>query len=325
MKIYAKKEANRILLFMGILFLLGGCSANTNQKNVDKASQITGSVIEDSNENCRFANESDCRPIEIRRGGDEKNSEPEIHMIVNKTNDAKKTELAVCNDGWQCVEKNYRAYQYANCSWVSIEYCVYGCKNDICNGAPICKPNSVKCYNDNVAKCNEDGSEWKQNESCDYLCESGVCINKTSSSMNATNSTNTNSSNNATNPTSNDYITDRCINIKNFNYNASGPDNSSNLNDEYFTLKNKCSYSIYMTNWTAKDATVHDFTFPSFNLGTNAEVTIHTGSGTDSSTDLYWGSGIHIWNNDKDTLYLNISNGTSVLVCKYNLTSAPCI
>ena len=122
------------------------------------------------------------------------------------------------------------------------------------------------------------------------------------------------------NATQNDFISDRCINVLNFNYDPTG----NNLSQEYFTLKNSCLYSIDMGGWTAKDdaTTSHIFTFPVFNLDVNAELSVHTGNGLNTSTDLYWGKNNFIpaqavWNNDRDTLYLNTPNGTSVLICSY--------
>ncbi len=41
-----------------------------------------------------------------------------------------------------------------------------------------------------------------------------------------------------------------------------------------------------------------------FELQPGATVTIHTGSGTDTATDLYWGSKRAIWNNKGDVVYL---------------------
>lgn len=107
-----------------------------------------------------------------------------------------------------------------------------------------------------------------------------------------------------------------CIVVSNFRYDATGNDNY-NLNDEYFTLKNTCPYSIGMTDWTAKDEATHIFTFPDFDLGINLEVTIYTGSGEDTLTELYWGRTSAIWNNDGDTLFLREDNGNLVLEEKY--------
>tara|TARA_Y100000310_G_scaffold105294_1_gene103688 strand:+ start:2147 stop:3706 length:1560 start_codon:yes stop_codon:yes gene_type:complete len=116
--------------------------------------------------------------------------------------------------------------------------------------------------------------------------------------------------------TQNDYIGDNCFSVLNFNYDAGGDDNQ-NLTDEYFTLKNSCSYSIDMTSWTATDDASHTYTAPTFNLGNGTNVTIITGSGSDTSTELYWGRGSAVWNNGGDTLYLNNSAGQSVLSYTY--------
>ena len=314
---FIKKEVKLVLLLVGILFLLGGCSKNANKNNIDEKNEITGNVIEDSKENCRLVNESDCSQIEIRRGEAENdetnntaNAEKDGKKIINISEEA---ELSNCEQSWKCVESRYRAYQFSNCSWTSIEFCVYGCKNGLCNAPPICKPNSLKCDNDNLVKC-EDGYEWKLNESCDYQCQNGVCVSKnetatnTTGLTNTTNSTDNTNSNNTTTNTTADYITDGCMSVP--KYNLTG----NKSTDEYFTLKNSCSYQIDMGGWTATDDANHVYTFPSFNLASNGDVTIVTGSGANNQTKLYWGRGSAVWNNGGDTLYLNASNGTSVLI-----------
>ena len=310
-----------------ILFLIG-CSENTDKNNIDEKPEITGSAIEDPSENCRFSDTSDCSPIEIRRGEPENEEHADnFTEDISITNKSEKNITIqnllnltlVCEAGWKCIEGRYTAYQEANCSWHSLERCIYGCDENesVCRTAPICKVNSLRCENDNLMICSEEGYKWMINKSCDKDCENDICTEDLA--INAT-----------LNITTNDYIKDGCMKVINFNSDANGTDSSSNLNDEYFTLRNKCSYSVVLTNWTAKDATVHDFTFPSFSLGTNVEVTIYTGSGTDTSTDIYWRSGSHIWNNvGGDTLYLNASNGTLILSCSYiipnNLTNLTCI
>jgi len=77
------------------------------------------------------------------------------------------------------------------------------------------------------------------------------------------------------------------------------------LNDEYVDVKNDGSSSLDMTGWTLEDEAGYTYQFPDgFSLGAGDTVRVHTGSGTDSSTDLYWGSGSPIWNNDSDTAHL---------------------
>jgi len=303
----AKRELQVVLFLIGILFLLAGCYKNVNQKTADEKTKITASVIEYTRENCRLSNESDCRPIEIRKGeaeNEEINNTGEaaiVGEISNSTiNLSEETPLLYCQEGWKCVEKNYKAYQYANCSWISIEYCVYGCKNGACKPPPICKPSSLKCDKDNLAVCNEDGSEWKLNQSCDYQCSDGACVGK-----NETVQINT--------TTQNNFLSDNCISVLNFNYAPAG----NNLSQEYFTLKNSCSYQIDLSGWTAKDNSTHIYTFPSFNLANAVQVTVVTGPGSNNASTLYWGRGSAVWNNNGDTLYLNASNGASVLIYSY--------
>ncbi len=115
------------------------------------------------------------------------------------------------------------------------------------------------------------------------------------------------------------YCDETCIGILNFNWNAEGND-CDNLNDEYVTFKNTCSYSCNLTKWTIKDEGNNVYTFPEFTLGEVATLTLYTGCGTNTGTKVYWcNSGKEcnsIWNNDGDTLYLRNANGE--LVIDYN-------
>ena len=123
------------------------------------------------------------------------------------------------------------------------------------------------------------------------------------------------------NEISQNYIQDSCIYIINFHFNATGNDNY-NLNDEYVTFRNKCSYPIDMTGWTIKDETAsHIYTFPSFTFNKEATFTLYTGTGINTNSALYWGRTpgdyAAIWNNKGDTLFLRDSNGNLVLTQSY--------
>jgi micrococcal nuclease len=107
-----------------------------------------------------------------------------------------------------------------------------------------------------------------------------------------------------------------CIEIVNFHYNAKGNDNE-NLNDEYVIFKNVCDFSIDMNNWEIKDEATNIYRFSEFSLLPHATVTLYSGSGIDSVTELYWNSRRAIWNNVGDTLYLRNSNGNLVLSQSY--------
>jgi competence protein ComEC len=95
-------------------------------------------------------------------------------------------------------------------------------------------------------------------------------------------------------------------------------DDRDNLADEYIVLTNNGSQAISMGGWTVSDAAGRSYSIPDgFTLDPGASVMIHTGSGSDSETDLCWGSGTPIWNNDGDTVIVRASDGTIVLEESY--------
>lgn len=74
-----------------------------------------------------------------------------------------------------------------------------------------------------------------------------------------------------------------------------------NLDEEYIELTNKGSSSVDMTGWTLSDGANHAYNFPSgFTLEPGDSVTIYTGSGSDSDSQLYWDSRSVVWNNTGD-------------------------
>ncbi|UHQ98797.1 lamin tail domain-containing protein (plasmid) [Natrinema zhouii] len=98
---------------------------------------------------------------------------------------------------------------------------------------------------------------------------------------------------------------------------ASGNDND-NLNDEYLVFENTGDQPLELGGWSVADAADHTYTFPSgVTLDPGARVTLHTGSGTDSSSDLYWDFGRAVWNNGGDTVVVRNDSGTIVLQEEY--------
>lgn len=109
-------------------------------------------------------------------------------------------------------------------------------------------------------------------------------------------------------------ISDAHLYIEYVHYDAAG-DDRYNLNDEYVVVKNDGSKSIDMTGYTLEDDSGYwtPYIFPDgFVLEISATVTIHTGFGTDTNTELYWGRNNPIWNNDHDTAYLRDDAGDLV-------------
>jgi competence protein ComEC len=90
-------------------------------------------------------------------------------------------------------------------------------------------------------------------------------------------------------------------------------DDQENLNDEYVIFTNDGTNAVDLSGWTVQDDAGKTYSFPDgFTLESGASVTLHSGSGTDTETDLYWGSGSPIWNNNGDTVSVQNSDGEEV-------------
>src|SRR5665647_3197276 len=77
------------------------------------------------------------------------------------------------------------------------------------------------------------------------------------------------------------------------------------LKDEWVKVTNKGSSPVSLTGWKiGDDGSKHTYTFPSYTLNSGSTVTVYTGKGTSTATEVYWGSDSPIWNNDGDTAYL---------------------
>jgi micrococcal nuclease len=105
--------------------------------------------------------------------------------------------------------------------------------------------------------------------------------------------------------------------VSNIHEDATGNDHE-NLNDEYIEFKNTGDQRLDLTGWTVRDDAEHTYNFPDgFALDPGAVVTLRTGSGSDSSTELYWGSGSAVWNNGGDTIIVTEENGNVVIEREY--------
>jgi competence protein ComEC len=101
------------------------------------------------------------------------------------------------------------------------------------------------------------------------------------------------------------------------NADAAG-DDRENLNDEYVVFRNDGDGTLDLSGWTVSDEAGRTYTVPDgVTLAPGATITLHTGSGTETETDLYWGSGSPIWNNGGDTVTVTMPDGTEVLAEGY--------
>lgn len=89
-----------------------------------------------------------------------------------------------------------------------------------------------------------------------------------------------------------------------------------NLNGEYVVFRNSCTRAVNMTGWKVSGER-GSFTFPDFILQSKKTVSLHTGSGANNVTDVYWGSSKPVWKNEHDTLLAYNAQGQMVLNYSY--------
>jgi len=104
------------------------------------------------------------------------------------------------------------------------------------------------------------------------------------------------------------------ISVLSANYDAPGNDNQ-NLNEEYITFKVLVSGSLI--GYAVEDASGHHYDFPDRIFQAAQTFKLHTGSGVNTQTDLYWGASQAIWNNDGDTVKVLDPQGHVVTSYKY--------
>lgn len=72
-----------------------------------------------------------------------------------------------------------------------------------------------------------------------------------------------------------------------------------------------------MTGWRLFDLANTRFTFPVFALASGASVNVWVRSGVNTATDLFWGRGSAVWNNDGDTATLTTGADGVIDTCAY--------
>lgn len=108
-------------------------------------------------------------------------------------------------------------------------------------------------------------------------------------------------------------------------FDSPGADSRSNssLDAEWVRIKNTTGSRKTLTGWTLRDTTSHIYHFPTFRLAAGASVRVHTGSGSNTASNLYWHQSDYVWNNTGDTAYLRNANGTLVDRCAYGRSADP--
>jgi hypothetical protein len=87
-------------------------------------------------------------------------------------------------------------------------------------------------------------------------------------------------------------------------------------------VKNFSATAKTLTGWTIRDASGHVYRFPTFTLRAGYSVTLHSGSGINTATNLYWDYGAYVWNNSGDRAILKNKAGTTKDTCSWSGTGA---
>jgi hypothetical protein len=107
-------------------------------------------------------------------------------------------------------------------------------------------------------------------------------------------------------------------------YDSPGRDDRStrSLNAEYVTITNTSRRAVALKSWTLRDTSRHVYVFGRYTLAAGASVTVHTGSGNDTSRHRYQDRRAYVWNNDKDTALLRDAGGRNVDSCRWTRTGS---
>jgi hypothetical protein len=70
---------------------------------------------------------------------------------------------------------------------------------------------------------------------------------------------------------------------------------AGDLANESIVIRNSGDASLLLTGWTLKDNQGDAFTFPELTLYSSGTVQLHTGSGNNTASDLYWQRSASAW------------------------------
>jgi hypothetical protein len=96
---------------------------------------------------------------------------------------------------------------------------------------------------------------------------------------------------------------------------------ASTLNGETISLKNNATSAVALGSWKITSSSA-SYSLPTFSLGAGTTVTVHSGAGTKTATQLYMGRTAQFWPNTSSTATLKRANATIADTCSYNSASA---
>jgi hypothetical protein len=98
---------------------------------------------------------------------------------------------------------------------------------------------------------------------------------------------------------------------------ADTPITNAKLNAEYVVVRNGSTKAVQLKGVAVREAQSHVYTFPALSLGAGKAVRLHTGKGSNTAADVYWGQGNYVWNNTGDTAKLRNPAGVLIDTCKW--------
>lgn len=89
---------------------------------------------------------------------------------------------------------------------------------------------------------------------------------------------------------------------------------TDDVEDEYVTFRNTGDEALDLSGWIVENDDGQRFVFPDgFTLDAGQNVTVHSGRGSDTETDVYWGATSEVWDDDGDTILVRTADGREVL------------
>lgn len=100
--------------------------------------------------------------------------------------------------------------------------------------------------------------------------------------------------------------------------NPVGPD-ERHLDQEYVRFRNEGTAPLDIAGWTVENEAGDAFTFPDdTELAPGERVTLHSGPGTNTEFEFFWGADRPRWRNTGDTVRVRDADGTLRIRESYN-------
>lgn len=89
---------------------------------------------------------------------------------------------------------------------------------------------------------------------------------------------------------------------------------TDDVDDEFVTFRNAGDEALNLSGWVVENDDGQQFVFPDgFTLDSGQSVTVHSGRGSDTETDVHWGATSQVWNEAGDTILVRTADGREVL------------